>query len=410
MRRLPADRSLAALLRATRLAPVQVELLAQRLAEFYHRLPPLTIRAREYRVGIEEHVQANRSELLSEDHGLDPLLVKRVHAAQFRVLRLAPELLEHRACDGRVVEGHGDLRPEHIYCAPEPLAIDCIEFSAELRYLDVLDDLSFLAMECDYLGAGPVGDRILERYVQVSGDRPPRCLVPFYKSYRASVHAKVAALRSRQDEGGEHQDELRLADRYLRLADTYGSQLGPPLVIVVRGLAGSGKSTLAETLSDTLGLEWLQTDGVRRQLLPSEAWSSVVERESYPVYAELLRQAEGLLDQQCSVILDGTFLSSHLVQQAVDLARARQALPLVVECSCPTAVAQQRIRWRLRTEVSLSEATPGLYADQRHAWEPVPHGVSSLKISTTASLPSLIEQVLRYLRESPPLRDILAAP
>jgi aminoglycoside phosphotransferase family enzyme len=226
MRRLPADRSLDTLIRSSRLAPVQIEGLAQCLAEFYDRLPPLMIRASDYRARIEEHVHGNRDELLAERYGLDPLLVEHVHAALLRVLRLAPELLEDRVCDGRVVEGHGDLRPEHVYFVPTPMAIDCIEFSEELRDLDVLDDLSFLAMECDCLGAGEVGGRILERYVQVSGDRPPHCLVPFYKCYRATVRAKVAVLRSRQHGGAERRYDLQIADRYLRLANGYTSQLG----------------------------------------------------------------------------------------------------------------------------------------------------------------------------------------
>ena len=75
-----------------------------------------------------------------------------------RLLMLAPELLDGRVLDGRVVEGHGDLRPEHIYLVPFPTIIDCVEFNAELRQLDVLDELAFLAMDCAALDAQWVGD------------------------------------------------------------------------------------------------------------------------------------------------------------------------------------------------------------------------------------------------------------
>ena len=84
---------------------------------------------------------ANRAELLananrdvpSAANCLSPITVKRVHAAQLQLLKLRPELFDERVSAGRVVEGHGDLRPENIYLLPEPVVIDCIEFSRQFR-------------------------------------------------------------------------------------------------------------------------------------------------------------------------------------------------------------------------------------------------------------------------------------
>ena len=154
MRRLDADQSLDALIRSGRVTHQQVDQLATRLSDFYRQLPPLTIRAQEYRQRIEEHVRANHRSVLEAAGELDIEAVKRVYAGQRRVLTLTPEWLENRACDGRIVEGHGDLRPDHIYFQPGPIVIDCVEFNSELRQLDVLDELSFLAMECDIRQAG----------------------------------------------------------------------------------------------------------------------------------------------------------------------------------------------------------------------------------------------------------------
>ena len=267
MRRLDADQSLDALIRSGRVTRQQVDQLATRLSDFYRQLPPLTIRAQEYRQRIEEHVRANRQSLLEAagelDAGavhrvhsgraagvspsgvLDVGAVNRVHAGQLRVLTLAPDWLEDRACDGRVVEGHGDLRPDHIYFQPGPIIIDCIEFNAEFRQLDVLDELSFLAMECDIRQAGWIGRHILERYGQTNGDHPPEGLLSFYKCYRATVHAKVAALRAEQHPADPQASDWSLARQYVQLADTYAAGLGPPLLVVLRGPAGCGKSTLA---------------------------------------------------------------------------------------------------------------------------------------------------------------------
>ena len=267
MRRLDAEQSLDALIRSGRVTRQQVDQLATRLSDFYRQLPPLTIRA-----GIPA---ADRGARASE-----PSVVARGgrrvghRGRQTRVRRstarphAGAEWLENRACDGRVVEGHGDLRPDHIYFQPGPIVIDCVEFSSELRQLDVLDELSFLAMECDIRQAGWIGRHILERYDQTNGDHPPEALLSFYKCYRATVHAKVAALRAEQHPTDPQASEWSLARQYVQLADTYAAGLGPPLLVVLRGPAGCGKSTLAGALSDTLGLECLQTDTIRRELFP----------------------------------------------------------------------------------------------------------------------------------------------
>ncbi len=198
MRRLPAERSLESLIIRGELTPPQVDRLGRWLIDFYQQLPPLSESADAYRGAIESHVLANRRELLRPEHRMTVALVKRVHTAQLRLLVLAPELLNERVCDGRIIDGHGDLRPEHVYLLPAPTVIDCIEFNDTFRRLDVLDELGFLAMECDRLGTPWVGRQLLERYFDVGGEHPHEALLNFYKCYRACVRAKVLALRSEQ--------------------------------------------------------------------------------------------------------------------------------------------------------------------------------------------------------------------
>ena len=93
------------------------------------------------------------------------------------------------------MDGHGDLRPEHVCLTDPPVVFDCLEFDARLRRIDVADELSFLAMECERLGAGWIGRQVREACLARRGDAPPEQLLHFYQAYRASVRAKVAALR-----------------------------------------------------------------------------------------------------------------------------------------------------------------------------------------------------------------------
>jgi aminoglycoside phosphotransferase family enzyme len=111
--------------------------------------------------------------------------------AQEAWLTAEADLLKLRA--RRVVDAHGDLRPEHICLEQEPVVIDCLEFDRSLRLLDPASELCFLALECQRLGMGWIGRHLLDAYVDLTGDNVPATLMGFYQSYHALVRAAVAA-------------------------------------------------------------------------------------------------------------------------------------------------------------------------------------------------------------------------
>ncbi len=117
--------------------------------------------------------------------------IRRIQHAQLRFLNIESDLIRNRAASGRVVEGHGDLRPDHIYLDGQPIVIDCIEFSDELRTLDIADELSFFSMECEHLGELEFGNTVIAEYQRDSGDRVSKSLLSFYRCYRASVARKL---------------------------------------------------------------------------------------------------------------------------------------------------------------------------------------------------------------------------
>ncbi len=391
MRRLPADRMLDELIHSARLTSEEVLQLAVSLAGFYQRLSPLTIEASDYCRAIEAHVRANRNELLKPSHGLPVSLVKRVHASQLRFFQLGRAQLEGRVCDGRIVEGHGDLRPEHICLNGAPAVFDCIEFNEELRRLDVVDELGFLSMECDRLGADWVGERVVETYRGLCHDQFSVQLWNFYKSYRACVRAKVAVLR-RAEVAQTGEPPTGSAVEYLCLADRYAAALGPPTLIVVSGLMGTGKTTLAEGIAHSLGCELIQTDHLRREMFgPSRAPAGYGQGNYCPenrqlVYDEMFRRAREALTEGLSVILDGAFLAASQRRRAVDLVHAEGAVACVVRCHCPPEVALERLADRARRSDAFSEARPELFAAQNQQQEPDPAGSDVLEVDTTQSL------------------------
>jgi aminoglycoside phosphotransferase family enzyme/predicted kinase/ADP-ribose pyrophosphatase YjhB (NUDIX family) len=416
MRRLPQERMLDELIRRGALRADELARLAARLARFYAEAPPLPLRAEEYRRRVEQHVRANRAELLAAECGLPASQVRRVHAAQLKLLELTPAVFERRVCDGRIVDGHGDLRPEHVCLEDPPVVFDCIEFNDELRQVDVADELSFLDVECRRLGAPHIGRELLAAYAAASGDLPPSALLDFYASYRACVRAKVAALRAAQH---QHDDRQRAGDEargYLELADAAAGTLRRPFVLVTGGLMGTGKSTLARSLAERLGAELLQTDAVRREVLGGSAQRAAFGGDNYAadkvecVYNELFRRAADLLAEGVSVVLDGSFLSAAHRQRAAGLARQSGAAWLLLRCVCPRELARERVAERLRVGHDASEARVDLMDEQARREEADPTGLACVEIDTTLAQAEQQERALAALAGALDLEGLLSSP
>jgi aminoglycoside phosphotransferase family enzyme/predicted kinase len=413
MRRLPTDETLEAIVRRGELRPEQIEQLGDVLAAFYARQPPLQIAPADYRARVLSHVSGNRRELLAAGHHLPRHAVQRIHAFQLQLLQLEPGLLEARASAGRIIDGHGDLRPEHICLAAgtarDRIAIfDCIEFNTEFRQLDVVDELAFLAAECDFLGCEWVGPQLFARYERQSGDRPPEKLISFYQSYRACVRAKVAALRADQMSNASDKP-FNEAQSHLEWADRYAEPWLAPLVIAVGGLSGTGKTTLAAALAESLGAELLRTDVVRQELFGARPQQAPADSGVYSpgsrarVYDELFRRARELTADGVSVVLDGTFAEAEHLQQAAAIGqRSARSRFLAVECVCPPEVARARIAQRLAAGQDASEAQPATHDLQRSRWQPWPAEISQVRIDTSQPLEDQTAAAIAFLRDQSP--------
>jgi aminoglycoside phosphotransferase family enzyme len=219
MRRLPADRMLDQLIFSGEIEEASVRPVARRLAEFYARAGTIELAPDSYRKRLEEGVRSDRHELCRPEFGLRADQVTKLAEAQLTFVARHGMLFDQRILQGRVVEGHGDLRPEHICLTPEPAIIDCLEFSRELRIVDPADELAFLALECERLGKPVVGRWFLETYRQVTGDAPPRALMQFYRTYRALRRAKIAAWHLQDPSVRDHEKWRERARCYVELVE-----------------------------------------------------------------------------------------------------------------------------------------------------------------------------------------------
>jgi aminoglycoside phosphotransferase family enzyme len=199
MHRLPARRMLDFAIMHKTASERDAGRIAATLAAFHATIPPEQLSPLAYRERFREQIAANRAGLADAAYRLPPQQVDALCRAQTRVLDTGAALLGARASAGHVVEGHGDLRPEHVCLLPRIAIIDCLEFSRELRVQDTADEVGYLALECERLGAAGIGAALLRDYGRHSGDQPPLLLVHFYQSYRASRRALIA-LRHVQEE------------------------------------------------------------------------------------------------------------------------------------------------------------------------------------------------------------------
>ncbi len=192
MQRLPRARMLDQAIRRGRVPLGDVRSAIRRLCALYAGCPPIPMSPAEYRARLAREIGANRRDLGARAFALPAEIFEPTCARLAEFVERQPALFDARVRSGRVVEGHGDLRPEHVCLLPEPQIIDCLEFSRDFRILDAADELAFLALECERLGAPGLRHVIFETYTRESGDAPPAVLVHFYTAHRACMRAKVA--------------------------------------------------------------------------------------------------------------------------------------------------------------------------------------------------------------------------
>lgn len=218
MRRLPQEDMLDRLILEGEATEARIDALCETLADFYRRAEVSSITAQDYAARFFREQAQNRDILTRRDFALDhgrvPFLLDQLD----RRLTIFRPVLEERVHRGRVVDGHGDLRPEHI-CLGDPIAIfDCLEFNAELRQVDPFDELALLGVECAQLGAPQLGAIFVEKIAHRLGCAPPQGLVPLYAAWRATLRARLSVAHLLDASPRQPEKWEPLASRYLDLA------------------------------------------------------------------------------------------------------------------------------------------------------------------------------------------------
>ncbi|MCE5291195.1 MAG: AAA family ATPase [Nocardiaceae bacterium] len=374
MRRMPAERRLSALVRGSEPVGELIADLAARLATFHagaKRGPDIDDEGRAD--ALQRRWSANLTEMAELGAGvIAPAVLKSVGLRVEDYISARKPLFERRIAEHRIVDGHGDLIADDIFCLPDgPRMLDCLDFDDRLRYVDVADDIAFLQMDLEFLGRGDLADALGDAYDAHTGDPVPHSLRHHYIAYRAVVRAKVELLRW-------HQGSVvarRAADEHLRLAVDH-LERGVIRLALVGGLPGTGKTTLARALADRVGAVVISSDVVRRTLQAEGVVGGTVGEYGQglytsahrdAVYERMIELARVELGMGSCVILDASWMSETDRARAAELAAQMRAALIELRCTAPPEVADERIRTRRNSE---SDATPAIAAAAAAAAQP----------------------------------------
>ena len=320
MRQFAQDMQLDRVLARGDLTSAHIDSLAEELARFHGSV---LVAGPDVSFGEPAAVLAPMQENFEQirprvDTGLHDMLARVEHWTQASYQQLVPVLAERKRA-GFVRECHGDAHLANMaLLGDEVLLFDCLEFNDNLRWIDVVSELAFAAMDLDDRGREDLAWRLINRYMEHTGDYAGLRLLRFYQVYRALVRAKVAAIRLGQSAIGK--DERTQASEtmrgYLALAERY-TRAGKPGLLITHGLSGSGKTFVTQGLVESLGAVRIRSDVERKRLhgLAAEARSGsgiasglYAESATRETYAHLEALARTVVQAGLTVIVDATFL------------------------------------------------------------------------------------------------------
>ncbi|MEU0568542.1 AAA family ATPase [Nonomuraea sp. NPDC005983] len=398
MRRMPEERRLATMVRAGEAVEEHLRRIARLVASLHARARrgPLIDRQggrealRSRWSASFEHVRA----LLAAP--IDARTEAEIERLTWRFLDGRQALFEARVEEGRIVDGHGDLLADDIFCLDDgPRILDCLEFDERLRFLDGLDDAAFLAMDLERLGAPRLSELFLHWYAEFSGDPSPPSLWHHYVAYRAFVRAKVACVRHGQGDSHAAAQARDLADLALRHL-----QAGAVTLILVGGTPGTGKSTLAAALADRFGYTLLSSDHVRKELAGTAALQPApapygegiyTEEWTERTYAELLSRAGRLLQYGEPVILDASWIHAAHRADAERVAERTCSDLLALRCTTLPQVAAARIAGRTGGASDADKAIATTMAEVMAPWP------EATEIDTSASAEQALDRALKAI-------------
>jgi aminoglycoside phosphotransferase family enzyme/predicted kinase len=407
MRRFRPEDTLEARVQAGTATASDLAQLGTLLAQFHakHRLGPderARVRAATFAGVLAQNVRATKAFVprlfpASVHEDLERTLARR--------LRRDRSLLRRRLARGLAVDGHGDVRLEHVLKEGSRLSvIDCVEFTTVWRHIDPLADAAFLVMDLLAHGAHALEHAFTQAYLAAAGDADVAALELFV-AYRAHVRAKVDATTSAEAEVPAEQRARKAAGarNHLALAWTVArAGLAKPPLVVLRGPSGSGKSVLATALCPWLDALVVRSDEVRKAMFrlgPLDRPTPAQQAEVYgpaaseATYRKVLDEGLAAVRRGRAAILDATYLLARSRAAVVEACTRERVTCVVVDVVVEPQVARARLAARAGRNDDASDADVAVYEEQVRTAEPL----------TTAE----VERAVRHIAGADPAATLM---
>ncbi len=405
----PEEARLDRMLVRDELGPPHIDLLARELAEFHGRI---AVAGNDKPFGDPEHVyepvRENFIQIRSRIEAVDESPLRRLEIwseTSFAELRVT---FENRKRGGFIRECHGDAHLANmVWLEERAMLFDCLEFSANLRWIDVMSELAFLVMDLDDRGRSDLARRALNAYLEHTGDYAGLAVFRFYQVYRALVRAKVACIRLSQS-GLSDEEKNRGREEYRGYANLAGryTQPPPPALIITHGLSGSGKTWLSQLLLEALDAVRVRSDIERKRLhglAPAERSGSGIDSGIYApdasrrTYAHLAELAAMILRAGHTAIVDAAFLKHSQRDQLHAVANERHVPFVILDIRTPENILRQRLRQRAAQQHEVSEAGLAVLDHQLATREPLADAEQRHVLSVDGAAPDMpcLERQLR---------------
>lgn len=376
MRRFPDGALWSDMLAAGTLAAHHVDAMARRLHEFHQAAPVAPAGSAFGSAAVNERVTRRVVEAIDAWNAARELPDARWPALRAWIgqqLHMLAAVWDARRREGRVRECHGDLHLANVLqLGDEAAAFDGIEFDDELRWIDVLSDIAFLVMDLLAHGRRDLAFRLLDGWLEASGDHAGLPALRFFLVYRALVRAQVAAI-------GDGRGHDAGVVRYLALAAELAAGDAPRLVIT-HGLPGSGKTHQSQEFLEAAGAVRVRSDVERKRLFGLSALQS--SRDHVPggiydsattarTYARLLEVSRIALQAGWPIVVDAAFLRRS---ERAEFALLADSLGLpfhILDCHAPPQVLRRRIEERQAGRGDASEADVAVLERLMDADEPL---------------------------------------
>lgn len=400
MRRLDENDRFDSLLTGNAVSPELIRRLARHLAQFHERssaskdidhFGDVSI----IRRNVEENFAQTRAHLAEFMSPADALQLERT---QLNFLERNAARFAARVQAGKIRDGHGDLRLEHIYCTGEHFEVlDCIEFNDRFRYADVACDIAFATMELRQAGHAELAETLLAEYTTDTSDFSLYALIDFYESYRAVVRAKVNSFVALDSQAADAPRRLARERATQLLSQALGSVTprSPGTVIAVGGLIAAGKSHTSMRLSELANCPIVASDRVRKHLLRVDRYTNVAggrfagaysTETTQQTYATVRQFAMDVVRSGRTVVIDASFRSHEERAALSDWCSKIGSELLFVECVAAHDVLRARLRQRALAP-SVSDGREELFDAFLEKYEPPNELPASARCTLDTTLP-----------------------